>query len=120
MSLFTMMTCTCSIHRPEIGRDSAMGVTQDFESLPAIIENEPCDVQPAGPSVQTLYSQRNVMVNAQIYFTRDVATTVNDIIRVYTNDVLVATFQVQGLATRLYNRFQAPFIADCLQVDKDR
>lgn len=92
--MVTMMESLCVIKRPTIGRDSAQGVTQDpFVTIGSTL---PCCLQQNGPSVTSMYSQRNVTVSSTVYFGQDPSIQVNDIMVVTDRLGVSRTFLALG------------------------
>ena len=81
--------------RPAIGRDSALGVTQDFNpgdaGVTTLFQNVPCSYQEANARTSTFYAQRDALVSNEVYFSQDPGIQPNDLLivtRFKTGDVI--------------------------------
>lgn len=114
MSLASMLMSSGTLKRPTISRDANQGVKQD--PFRQIALNVSCDVQPASTSIVMLYAQRNVEVSTTIFFADNIPAEVNDIF-VVTDDALKDhTFLVRGFRKQIFNRAQAPWAMDCVEI----
>lgn len=96
MSLIgTMLESTCDIEKEVISRDSAGGVTQEFQVVSSDI---PCSQQEAGAGVKMLYGQRNAFVTTVLYFAEDPDVNPNN--RIICSDMVgnITTYLALGQA----------------------
>lgn len=76
----TMLEATCTIRRPLIGRGASQGTTQSFAGNARVIKKDiRCSVQPATPTVQLIYAQREEVASTTIYFDQDPLCEPNDV-----------------------------------------
>lgn len=96
MSLHTMLESSASGKRPtSVTRDSAQGVQQVFTTL---FTNLACSQQEAGAGVQTLYAQRNTVVDTMLYFDQDPGVEANDYCTVTDMNGYVTNYLIRGEA----------------------
>jgi hypothetical protein len=92
----TMLESFAVLRRPNIGRDSAQGITQP--SFAVIATNLPCSVQELPTNEKILYAQRNTSVTTKVYFAQDPTAQINDILDVTDRTGRTSRYLVQGEA----------------------
>lgn len=104
-----------SLYRDLPTRDQDGGTVNNYGS--SIAGPVPCSVQPARAHVISLYDQRDVEVDTQIYLTQFInAQPDMYFISIDIGSGVQSIFQIQGADRNLYTRILSPFYLACKKI----